>query len=66
MTRNYNGQYAKSNDAFALVLGVILLATLALVLNHFNAARLDEVSKNNCLVTTGHADCSPATLNEAN
>lgn len=62
MTRNYKGQYARSNDAFSLVLGVLLLGTLWLVLNHFNGARLDEYSKANCIATTGNADCSPATI----
>jgi hypothetical protein len=64
--RDYQGKYAKKESIWSGVFGIVILATLFLVLNHFNAARLDEVSKNNCLVTTGNADCSPLSLNAAN
>lgn len=65
MARDRLGRYAYKQDAAALVIGAGLLLTLFLVLNHFNAARLDTVNARNCAVYGMQPDCRTA-LDAAN
>lgn len=59
MNRDLEGRFVKrSEGVWAMVFGIVLLATLVLVLNHFNAARLDQYSKNYCTQVYGLSeDC---------
>lgn len=53
-SRDYKGRYAKKDSGvWAMVFGIVLLATLVLVLNHFNSARLEQYSKNYCTQVYG-------------
>ncbi len=55
--RDRAGKYTKGSNALAGVFGIVILATFYLVLNHFNAARLDKVSDHNCAVTNENGHC---------
>lgn len=65
MNRDRAGRYSEKNDVVQIVVGAVLLAALYLVLNHFNAARLDQVNAANCAVTGTMPDCVTS-LNAAN
>lgn len=65
MNRDRAGRYSAGTDAAQMVIGAVLLVGLYLVLNHFNAARLDQVNAYNCAVTGTQPDCVTS-LNAAN
>lgn len=54
MNRDLEGRFVKrSEGVWSFVVGIVLLAVMVLVLNHFNAARLDQYSKNYCTEVYG-------------
>lgn len=63
MNRDRAGRYSEGTDVLQMVVGAVLLVTLYLVLNHFNAARLDQVNAYNCAVTGYQADCVTPLVN---
>lgn len=55
--RDRKGRYT-GNDAWSMVFLALILGSFILILNHFNASRLDEYSQHYCQDVYGlNADC---------
>lgn len=48
MKRDYLGRYDRKDSVWPMVFGVFILAVFVLVLNHYNAARLDQYNNHIC------------------